>query len=55
VIIKIFLTRIECNGKAIAVKMDKKVNNNNIQAMIDVNMHKDATLCTDESTIYQGI
>jgi len=42
------------NGKTIAVKMDS-VNSNNIQAMITANMDKDATLCTDEATVYQGV
>ena len=42
------------NARSIAVKMDS-VNSNNIQAMITANMDKDATLCTDEATIYQGV
>ncbi|MDC9715464.1 MAG: IS1595 family transposase [Gammaproteobacteria bacterium] len=42
------------NGKTIAVKMDK-VNSANIQTMIDNHADNNATLCTDEATIYKGI
>lgn len=42
------------DGVTVVAKMDK-VNSKNIQAMIDTNMDKGATLCTDEATIYQGI
>ncbi len=41
-------------GKTIAVKMDQ-VNSINIQAMIDKYVDSNATLCTDEATVYKGI
>ena len=42
------------NGILVAAKMDK-VNSANIQIMIDNHIDNNATLCTDEATIYKGI
>ena len=41
-------------GMLVAAKMDK-VNSANIQTMIDKHADANATLCTDEATIYKGI
>lgn len=32
-----------------------RINSNNIQAMMTANMDKNAVLCTDEATVYQGV
>jgi len=42
------------DGTVVAAKMDK-VDSENIQIMIDSHLDNDATLCTDEATIYKGI
>ncbi len=41
-------------GMLVAAKMDK-VNSANIQTMLDKHADANATLCTDEATIYKGI